>query len=397
MILLLQISVKKIYQKSLLISLILISLFVSLPASKVKAQETIVLDQEILRQTTEVGRVQKVFVIPVKRTKSALIPENKIAEEIAYYFPRNGVRGISINYVVFDDGKYFGFDKNFQLNLSKTNIQSREVGIIWIYKDKFDLENSEKQINALRELINTKIGPGSDLTNLNDIEVRNFSLLNGENSVDLIFGEAKESSTKIREKIGNSIDFTKKDTGTFELTKISENLNQPPNSIIDVNITITNTSDVNAFLGKSQAFSIKTNADSQLFVSDNWLNTRTLLYDISGYIGAKSTKVYSIKFKTPAMPGDYKAVYSAFLNDKLIKDFEIPLIVADVGQKVLQISPSYYGYLTVRSEASLTGTDIGRAPSKSNYIFTEQVNGFYKIDFNGREGWVYSKNVKVIK
>lgn len=379
----------------LIISVVVISLF----PFHASAQEKVTFDQSIVNKTDQYGRVQKVIIIPAKRTKSAYIPDEKFAQEIAYYFPRNGIEGNTINYILLSDGKSFEIDSNFQLNLSKTNLDNRAVGILWIYEDKFDLNNSQKQYDELIKLLNDKIIPNSDLSDNKDIQERHFSFsADSDNKVSLSFGSQNEDIQKLQEKIGTSLDYTKKTTGDFTVSKISKNENLPPNEVVSIDVVITSKSDEDIFIGKSNALTIRSVSEaSDYFVSDSWINTRTLLYDDNTFISAKSSRTYHVKFKTPIMPGEYKDAYTFYAGEKKIQDLEIKLTIADTGQKVLRVSPTGFGYLTVRSEPSLNSPEIGRAAPGVDYIFTDFKDGFYKIVFADKEGWVYSRYVKVIK
>lgn len=54
----------------------------------------------------------------------------------------------------------------------------------------------------------------------------------------------------------------------------------------------------------------------------------------------------------------------------------------------VQILDTGIGYLRVRSGPGKSYDEIGRATVGSKYTYLAQQSGWYKIDFNGREGWV---------
>lgn len=362
------------------------------------AQDKIVFDNELVNKTSQYGRVNKVIIIPVKRTKSVSILDEKYAQEIAYYFPRNGIEGNTINYIILPNGNSFEIDPNFQLNLTNTNLDDKPVGILWVYEDKLDFNNSQKQIDELVTILNDKIIPNSDLSSDNDLQLRNFNFNADNNKVSIIFGNQDDRVKKLQEKIHAKFDYSQKIIGDFEVSRISQNDNLPPNEIVNLQVVITNKLNKDIFIGKINALTIRSESEaSPYFVSDSWTNTRTPLYDNNTFISSKSSRTYQIKFKTPIMPGEYKDAYTFYAGDKKLQNINIPLKVADNGQKVLQVSRTGFGYLTVRSGPSLSSAEIGRAAPGVDYIFTDFKDGFYKIIFAGKEGWVYSRYVKVIK
>ena len=66
-------------------------------------------------------------------------------------------------------------------------------------------------------------------------------------------------------------------------------------------------------------------------------------------------------------------------------------------QKNLKVV-SGISFLNVRSSASTTGAKIGKALPGQNYVYTEEQNGWYRINFgNNQSGWVFGEYVEVIE
>lgn len=54
----------------------------------------------------------------------------------------------------------------------------------------------------------------------------------------------------------------------------------------------------------------------------------------------------------------------------------------------VQILDTGIGYLKVRSGPGTSYSQIGQAPVGNKYTYLDEQGGWYKIDFNGKEGWV---------
>lgn len=59
----------------------------------------------------------------------------------------------------------------------------------------------------------------------------------------------------------------------------------------------------------------------------------------------------------------------------------------------ITINETGTGWLRVRSTPSTSGVEIGKATPGDEYEVLEQENGWYKIEFEGKEGWVSSTYV----
>lgn len=87
-------------------------------------------------------------------------------------------------------------------------------------------------------------------------------------------------------------------------------------------------------------------------------------------------------------PGKLSSAASAALNSLAARLYPTPAKV--------QILDTGIGYLRVRSGPGTSYSQIGQAPVGSKYTYLSEQGDWYKIDFNGKEGWVskdYSKKI----
>lgn len=371
----------------------LLSLF--LPINRYSSAKDILLDSSLRNLSQLKGRVEKVFIIPAKKIQFASISRKDYVQEIFYFFPRNGIKGDSINYVVFADGEVFRANKDFQRNLSPSSLKNKEVGIIAIYENNLsELEGSSFK-DSVKKLITEEIIPFADLKDKKDISTAKVGFKTDTSSIILDWKEGQEGSQKIIE--GMEFDTNAKKVPNLSTVNITSAANLQPNTVTELQIPISNDSDFIAHFGETMHMQIRSENDSPFFVTDIWANTRTALSDKENVIDAKSSRTYMVKFKTPLLPGEAKGKFSLVLNEKVLTEFEIKLNIGDYGQKVLKVRPNGLGYLTVRKDATTSSEDIGRATPGAIYQFTEEKNNFYKIDFNGKEGWVSARFVEVVK
>ncbi len=353
-------------------------------------------DSTLVQGSNYFNRIKKVIISPIKRNTSLNVSNNTFAKDIFYYFPRNGLKGFTPGYIIFEDGDVFTLSAQKNKSRSKTNLSSAEVLILLVYRDVFELKNFEGAITRIKTILTERIIPLSDLTSPKDIEIRKFAIVNRENEVELDFSEINPISTEFI-KLINDIDFSKKLMNDLKVSSPNKLIGLPPNAYVDASITIQNSSDFDAYFGESLKVAVKTAKDSSIFVPDIWVTTKTIFQDKKSLVDARGSKTYNFKIKTPLLPGNYKEEMLFEINDEIKNKFELTYEISDIGQKVLKIKPTGIGYLIVRKDASGSAPETGRASEGGQYLYSDLSNGYYKIDFNEKPGWVSSRYIEIIK
>ena len=69
----------------------------------------------------------------------------------------------------------------------------------------------------------------------------------------------------------------------------------------------------------------------------------------------------------------------------------------DLGGKKVKVINTGIGFLRVRSEPSVNGQELGRLNEGDEVVTLEEKGGWYKISFEGKEGWISGSYVEEVK
>lgn len=83
------------------------------------------------------------------------------------------------------------------------------------------------------------------------------------------------------------------------------------------------------------------------------------------------------------------------LASEIVKAGNLPSPSPAPTQKV-QISNTPQGFLRVRKDASLSAPEIGRVKPTEKYELIQETNDWFKISFEGKQGWISSQFAKKI-
>jgi hypothetical protein len=341
-----------------------------------------------------VARINRIIIIPVQKKSFSLTSNQKYAEEIFYYLIRSSVRGNSINYIVFDDGSYFVSNTSFQANLSPSNLGDKEIAFIYVKEEDNENSFTPSGTETIKYLIQNDIIPVSDITSPSQVQKADMKIQVDSTQSSIFFENLTDEGL---EQIVTGLDFDKKQYNPLEFVSAKSRSAYQPGSVVDVEFTIKNKLAETIYFGESLNVFVKTENDSELFVSDSWSTTRIAFIDKNGTLSPSSSRTYLFKIFTPLMPGKYTQKYGLYSSDQKITDFDLEYEVLDIGQKILRVRNNPIDYLTVRELPTRNSPEVGRAPHGKEYQFFELKDGFYRINFNGKEGWVSANYVQVIK
>jgi hypothetical protein len=335
----------------------------------------------------------KIIFTPIKKSQAFKSTNEKYIYELEYFFSKKGFKASPISYVLFENTENFTIDKDWQLNKPANNLNQDILIIGLVYEEEFNIKNYDKSIKDLKEILVPYINV-STIKSVDSIELRNFTIESG-GIPSMKFAEPKDAS--YIKTFFSDVNFTNKVTPDIKLEKIDMGTGFDPDSEGIITITLKNNSNVGYILSPEQTLQLSFVNDSKFFVNNKWLNQRIVLIKDSGSIKANDQLVFDINVKSTLLPGVTSDDLIFTLKNKVIATSRLDINVKDIGQKVLKIKPSSLGYINVRADASTDSTEIGRATVANLYIYSELKNNYYKINFNGKDGWVSSKYVDILK
>lgn len=91
--------------------------------------------------------------------------------------------------------------------------------------------------------------------------------------------------------------------------------------------------------------------------------------------------------------GDSRLMASVSLASQLSKSASSSPSPIPITSKV-EILPTPQGFLRVREQASTTSKEIGRVKTKDQINLIEEITGWFKIEFEGKQGWISKEYAK---
>lgn len=140
--------------------------------------------------------------------------------------------------------------------------------------------------------------------------------------------------------------------------------------------------------------------DSAMFLNNVWLSRSQIGIMPDGAVlrpGKEAT--YDFKVMAPFNFGKSSDVF--YLRTAGGQEFRnqtvTPTIEVSRGNlKILEVTQSETSFVRVRQSTSSSSAEIGRVSPGQRFIWTENSNGWYRIKFDGKEGWILAKYVRVL-
>lgn len=352
------------------------------------------LEPSIYTETGIVKSAEKVIFSKIQSRTILNISNDKYSQELAYFFHKQGFKRSPAAYVLFEDGSAISLNSEWQTNQFNSNIDQGVLFILLVYKDKFNVENFRQALYEFKNNVLSKSISGTNISSINDFEIRDF-LTDKSGEESIVNFKPAEDSQNIKSYF-NDIDFSNKPAPELKLQNLSVPTKSDPKKTVKAQVEIRNNSNFDFIFSENNYVQLRFEKDSVFFVNNVWLNQRTALRIKNGFIKAKNSKVFEFDLKVPIMPGQVTEKLLIEMKDKTLESKDLALEVNNIGLKLLRVRPNAVGYLNVRKEANTTSPEIGKASMGNIYSYVDLQNGFYKIDFNGKEGWVAERYVELI-
>ncbi len=339
-------------------------------------------------------RPKKLFLIPVQKYSIFNVSSDRYVQELLYYFMKFGFQTPPVHYIVFQDNSYYVLNDNFAASKVNSNLNEPLICVMLVYTESFKLSDFTLGLdNLIRESLGMQI-MNSDIQSADDIEIRNFMV--DEANAKLVFFEPHQDELQLVSMF-NGINYKEKTlyNPIVSVTPITQKL--PPAIHVEVNFTVENNSNVPFLFGETMQLKGMFEDDSVFYTSKDWLNTRTVFINKNLTIKPNTAKKITVNFKTPLLPGEYTEILNIYVNDKKISSIPVSLVVDDVGQKVLRIRQVSQWSLPVRESPTYPSREIARVAPGAIFLYTDEKNGFYKIQVSGKEGWIGRQFVEILK
>jgi Bacterial SH3 domain len=349
-----------------------------------------------MRLETNYGKgIEKVVFAKVQRHQILTVTDTKYSQEFAYFFQKLGFKRPPAAYLLYQDGNIAIINPEWQLNQPQTNLEQGVLFVLMVYDGVYDFEKFQNTLTEFKKNVLSKAVSLTSVDNIDDIEMRSFVLENSEDDAKVIFKE-QEDPAQLRASLSD-IDYANKTAPDLTVAEFILPTSSNPNTTISAQITLTNNSDFDYVFSSKNSLQLKFEKDSAFFVNNSWLNQRVALLIADGAIKARASKTYSFELASAILPGEVTEKIGVEFAGKSLASRDISIKTNDIGQKILRIKPTELNYLFVRQDPTPTSKEIGRASVGSVYVYTESKDNFYKITFNGQQGWVSSRYVDILK
>lgn len=383
--------------KFCLVFLIVVLVFFSnISAANAQAVSKISVDSKISKRVESPKRKNKVIFSPVKKRQIVNFDIKKYLEEVNYFFYKFGFASSPVSHAIFEDGTVSEVNPNWKISKFDSSEGSDTTIVIMIYENAFELSNFEKSLASFQKNVLENPESQLELSSVEDLDMRTFKIKLNGNEPLIEFGESDVQTANLRKKFDGVI-LTKQLEPKLIITSISVTQNATPAGVFYGTFNIKNESPLDIVFGKNNQLQLRFENNSKFFSSGDWASQRVILSKQDGAIESGKTVEFQFKYSTPLLPGVAKEEVQLTISDKVLDKKELVIQTADNGQKVLKIRNTGIGYATIRAASTSNSEEIGRAVVGEMYIFTEQDKGYHKIKFNGKEGWVLSRYVEVVK
>ncbi len=334
--------------------------------------------------------VEELCFINLKTNTNLEKSETKIVQEILYFFKKLKFEYSPVLSIIFDSGNYYITSPDPQIY--PVNIND-DIGKLFVFLISYDKnQNFDLGINNFYKNFLNNYLKNTAIDNSQDLYLCTFKIaqINGQ----LGFTVEKQGRYGLIE----NWDFSKEDRKNY-LTFYKDNfvleLNQGEISEIEIEIK-NNTDKYFLLLPNSENLLLSFEKNSNLFINNVWLNTRTPKKIDELFINSQNTQKIYFSVKAPLLPGEYEENINLLYNNIVVDELKFRYIVKDLGRKILQVKPGLIKTF-MYEEPSTTSKVIREIPENTYLEFFEKVGNFYKIKYDDIEGYVSSNLVIVIK
>lgn len=353
-------------------------------------------------QTLTPKQINTVIFSPIKLTDKKRYDYKNISEEIIYFFSKFKFKTVPPAFIIYEsnddsdiESRVHLLNENWATIQATNNLNSGTLHILLGYwSDNFDISNFESEVKYFEKEYLAKI---IKFIPANTLELRDFNIEVTENNSLLNFSETKNNSELL--SYTSQLDLITKDVPEIEIQPSEINISEVQNSVNEIKISISNPNSFPIIFSPTIPANLQSKENSNFFINDDWQSLKTIKSFNEGFILPNSSKEFTLRLKTPLVPGDYSEIFDFFFQGKSVDSIEIKVISKDNNLKVLQVLETGLGYLNVREQADNNSKLIGDVSTGEFLIFEEETNGYYKVilnDNNKTKGWVSSRFIRII-
>jgi hypothetical protein len=336
-------------------------------------------------------KIEKIVITPVQRKQMFNYTSEQYAQEIAYYFHRNGFSAPPISHILFEK-EYLTVNKDWFTNQFSNNTNKKTIFALLVYENTF---SPAKFTGILEQWRNEIIIPAlkyTGVTDIKNIEYRSFTIEPGETPKIVFTNLDKDPGFA---PIFSSLDFKTKEKQKLEVAEIPMP-EVEPNSTTNIQLQLKNTSPFDLVLGDENTLQLKFKKDSAFFVNDKWLNKKSVLLVKEGIIKIGETKNFNLDLYAPLLPGKIEEDLVIQLGENEVTQYKVSMNVKDVGQKLLKITYPALDSLVVRSQPDARSSEVGKTGNGQIHLYNEFRNGYYRIQISDKEGWIPMRNAQLL-
>ncbi len=360
-------------------------------------------DENIVNFVKEFEYPKRIILVPITFKYQSSDKIKQIQDLYYFYVTRGGVGDLPYHYVVYWDGTIFeGNSLGTEAKIKFGDVEDALfVGYIKDSKEGFSISSLDdieylilKIMNkyaiapeniSVKEM-NYEMGPDfkikkitfSDASSIWSEQIEEFDLKSKYEPIEMKFSAQVVSVVAPEE--------------TLEMATTAE-----------VKIKVKNTGDLNFYSSPGSNLYIARNnpfdKKSSFYLPNVWdSHSRVALLQSGENLFKEEEKEFLVKVFVPLYyPQKSEDFILVDPNGKPIKgsDFKISLNISKTGKTVIEITDTPIGYLNVR-ETPGKGEVVTKVLPVERYIVLDYKDGYYKINADGKEGWVVNTYVKVI-
>lgn len=371
----------------------------------VNSREDWLADDNVLAFEENYAFPNSLIVIPIS-IKSSHADSLLGLKELYYYFAtRSTIGDLPFHYIVSSDGQIYAGNKLG--DEAAVNLSSSNGSIIIGYLQDENASLTISSVNSLKNIILQVINKFA--ISPEKVTVKNLQYTQGKK------GEIEEASLVVasqiwQEDIALIIESLKKDYSPQEIVfkaelaevKLPEE-EQEVAQTAEVKVKIKNIGDINLYSGTTSNIYVTRrdplDASSKFYLVDEWASpSRVGLLKEGERLEMGAERECTFKVYVPLYPPE---IIENFIlvgpNGSPIEgsEFSIKLKIKKPDKQILEITETEIGYLNVRSSPGL-GEVITKASPGERFLVLDYQSGYYKININGKEGWVVNMYVKVV-
>ena len=360
-------------------------------------------DDQLLSAEDKYNFPSRIIVSPIYVSYN-LNNKESLRDLYYYYTTRSGFGDIPFHYVVDENGNiYEGNSTGPEALVTLGDIK----GAVFIgYLTKNPKKMGVSSIRAIEDIL-------IDVANRYAINVKNIQL----KEMQVTFGQRArfesvtlkdpdEGLKQVFDSLANSVE------EAYDPEEIEYNLQFvevsvpekkfSPGDIMDIKIKMKNAGESALYSSVDRTLVATRKGEdqpSQFYYLKDWdSKQQVVLLEEGERFAPGDEKEFSIKFKVPLYPPEYKESFMILgpYGSKIENsDFDVSVRIEESDKEILEVQETEVGFLNVRKTPGL-GEVISKVSPGERFFIIDSQPGYYKIEANDKEGWVVSMYVKVI-